>query len=73
LGVLKRRAFITLLEARQQVFRSPRLQQSDRIQRIGWLISLTTDDPEDHRRGAAFQRKQLGWTDGRNVPIEYPE
>jgi hypothetical protein len=43
------------------------------MQRIGWLTSLTTDDPEGHRRGAAFQREQLGWSDGRNVQIEYPE
>jgi hypothetical protein len=73
LGYMKRRAFVTLLEARQQVFRSPRLQQSDRILRIGWLISLITNDPEDHRRGAAFRQKQLGRTNGRNVPTEYPE
>ena len=45
------------------------------MQRIGELKSLTTEDPEDHRRSAVFERnlQQLGWTDGRNVQIEYPE
>jgi putative tryptophan/tyrosine transport system substrate-binding protein len=50
-----------------------RAEQPDRMRRIGWLISLAKDDPEDQRRRAAFQQslQQLGWTEGRNIQIEY--
>jgi ABC-type uncharacterized transport system substrate-binding protein len=50
-----------------------RAQQPDRMRRIGVLIPLTEDHPEAQPRAMAFQRAlaELGWTDGRNVRIDY--
>jgi ABC-type uncharacterized transport system substrate-binding protein len=41
--------------------------------RIGVLISTAADDPEVRTRNTAFLQglQQLGWTDGRNVRIEF--
>ena len=40
---------------------------------IGVLIALAESDPESQPRVAAFRRRlqELGWTDGRNVRIEF--
>src|SRR5712691_11478661 len=48
-------------------------QQGERMRRIGVLHSLAADDPEGQARLTAFVQglQQLGWTDGRNVRIEY--
>jgi putative ABC transport system substrate-binding protein len=50
-----------------------RAQQPDRMRRIGVLMNLATDDPEAQTRVTAFLEglRQLGWTDGRNVLIDY--
>ena len=50
-----------------------RAQQAERMQRIGVLMNLAADDAEGQARVAAFQQalQQLGWTDGRNVRIDY--
>ena len=43
------------------------------MRRIGVLMNLAADDPEGQARIAAFLQglQQLGWTDGRNVRIDY--
>jgi putative ABC transport system substrate-binding protein len=43
------------------------------MRRIGVLTGVAEDDPEGRARIAAFLQglQQLGWTDGRNVRIEY--
>jgi putative ABC transport system substrate-binding protein len=43
------------------------------MRRIGALMNLAENDPEGQARNAAFLQglQQLGWTDGRNVRIEY--
>jgi putative ABC transport system substrate-binding protein len=48
-------------------------QQPDRMRRVGVLMNLAADDSEAQRRLAAFTQtlRQLDWTDGRNVQIEY--
>ena len=48
-------------------------QQSGRTRRIGVLMSLSKDDPEDEQRRAVLQQslQQLGWSEGRNLHIEY--
>ena len=48
-------------------------QQVDRKRRIGVLGGIAADDPEGNARLAAFSQglQQLGWTNGRNVHIEY--
>jgi putative ABC transport system substrate-binding protein len=50
-----------------------RAQQGDRVRRIGMLTSLAMDDPASQARLAALRQElqQFGWTDGRNVQIDY--
>ncbi len=50
-----------------------RAQQPGPVRRIGVLMNLAADDREAQPRVAAFQQglQQLGWSDGRNVRIEY--
>jgi putative ABC transport system substrate-binding protein len=48
-------------------------QRADQMRRIGVLTLFSKDDPEGQRRVAALLQKlqELGWTDGRNVQIEF--
>jgi putative ABC transport system substrate-binding protein len=71
---MKRREFITLLGgAAAALPLAARAQQPQRMRRVGVLIGLTADDPELLTRiGALLQAlEQMGWTDGRNIRIEY--
>jgi ABC-type uncharacterized transport system substrate-binding protein len=47
--------------------------QSERVRRIGVLMNLTADDPEEPARFNALEQglQQFGWIVGRNVQIEY--
>jgi putative ABC transport system substrate-binding protein len=70
---VKRRKFITLaggaavwpLTARGQ-------QQSERIRRVGVLLTLTKDNPDGQARVGAFRQglEALGWKVGDNIRIE---
>jgi putative ABC transport system substrate-binding protein len=69
-----RREFITLLGG--TVIAWPLAawaQQGERVRRIGVLMNVAADDPEGQARLTAFVQglQQLGWTDGRNVRIDY--
>jgi putative ABC transport system substrate-binding protein len=71
---MKRREFIALLGGAATSWpRNALAQQPERMRRIGVLVPLAADDPDMQIRIAAFQQQlqQLGWTDGRNVKIEY--
>jgi putative ABC transport system substrate-binding protein len=70
---MRRREFITLLGGAAAWPLSARAQQPQRMRRIGVLLSLAADDPETLGRAGAFLQglQQLGWTDGRNVRIDY--
>src|SRR5262249_25832899 len=70
---VKRRQFITLLGGAAAWPLAARAQQPQRMRRIGALMSLAEDDPEDRQRRAAFQQglRQLGWTEAGNLSIEY--
>ena len=48
-------------------------QQSERTRRIGVLLPFPKDNLEGQTRIAAFlqEMQQLGWSDGRNLQIEY--
>ena len=48
-------------------------QQSEPKRRIGVLMGLAADDAEGQDRIAAFEQglQQLGWTNGRNLQIDY--
>jgi len=69
-----RREFITLLAGAAAAWPlAAHAQQGERMRRIGVLMPLAADEPESLARIGAFLQglQQLGWTDGRNVRIEY--
>jgi putative tryptophan/tyrosine transport system substrate-binding protein len=70
---MKRRAFITLLGGAAVMWPLAARAQQERVRRIGVLMSFAADDPEGKAQIAAFVQglQQLGWTDGRNVRIDY--
>ena len=70
---MTRRAFITLLGGVAAWPLAVRAQQGERVQRIGMLTNLASDDQEGQTRIAAFLQglQELGWKGGRNVRINY--
>jgi putative ABC transport system substrate-binding protein len=69
---MKRRKFIALIGAAVATPLAVRAQQNERIRRLGVLQSFAKDAPESARIEAFRQELQrLGWTDGRNLQIEY--
>jgi putative tryptophan/tyrosine transport system substrate-binding protein len=70
---MRRREVIALLGSAAAWPRSARAQQGERMRRIGVLMNVAADDPEGQARIAAFRQElqQLGWTDGRDVRIDY--
>jgi putative ABC transport system substrate-binding protein len=70
---MRRRDFIKVLGSGAVAWPlAARAQQPDRMRRIGALAGIE-DDAEGQARFSAFQQglQQLGWTDGRNVRIDY--
>jgi ABC-type uncharacterized transport system substrate-binding protein len=70
---MRRREFITLCGGAAAAWpMMARAQQSERMRRIGVLMSLAADDKQGQARLAAFLQglQELGWTDGRNVRID---
>ena len=70
---MRRREFIKAITASAAGWPlTARAQQSERVRRIGVLMSLAADDREGQARLAAFLQtlQELGWIDGRNVHIE---
>ena len=72
---MRRRDFIALVGGAAAAWPVPtHAQPAERMRRIGMLTGgAAADDPEVQARSAAFLKalQQLGWTDGRNVRIEY--
>jgi putative ABC transport system substrate-binding protein len=71
---VKRRELITLLGGAAAAWPlAARAQQRARVRHIGVLMNLAADDRESQARNAALLQglQQLGWTDGRNVRIDY--
>ena len=71
---MKRREFITLIGGAAAAWPlAARAQQAERMRRIGVISAGRSDDPDVRARNAAFVQglAQLGWTDGRNVRIDY--
>ena len=71
---MKRREFIGLVSGAVAAWPLPlRSQQLDRKRKIGVLAGIAADDREGTARLAAFSQglEQLGWTEGRNLDIEY--
>jgi putative ABC transport system substrate-binding protein len=71
---MRRREFISLLGGAAAAWPlATRAQQPERMRHIGVLTGLAADDPETQARNAVFLQslQELGWTDGRNVRLEY--
>jgi len=73
---MRRREFISLIGGAGGAVAWPLAglaQHSERMRRVGVLMSFAADDPEARRRTAAFETglRDLGWVDGRNIRIEY--
>jgi putative ABC transport system substrate-binding protein len=75
---MRRREFITLaggaLAAPSLCWPlAARAQHSDRVPRVGVLLAVAAGDPDVQRRIEAFRQglQEFGWTEGRNVSVEY--
>ena len=71
---MRRRQFITLLGGAAATWPlAAQAQHAEQMRRLGVLMSVAEDGPEGQARLAAFTNRlqQLGWTDGRNVRINY--
>ena len=68
-----RRKFLATLGGAAAWPLAARAQQSERVRRVGVFMSTAADDSESLARVGAFLQglQELGWTDGRNVRIEY--
>jgi putative tryptophan/tyrosine transport system substrate-binding protein len=71
---MKRREFLSLLASTAVAWPLPaRAQKRDQVRKIGVLSPFSENDLETKAKLSAFKERfeQLGWTDGRNVRIEY--
>ena len=70
---MQRREFITLLGSAAVWPLTAYAQQSERIRRIGVLLSGAEDDPEMQARAGALREglAALGWIEGRNYRFEF--
>jgi putative tryptophan/tyrosine transport system substrate-binding protein len=71
---MRRREFISLIGGAVAAWPlAARAQQGERMRRIGVLVGLFEDDPDTKVRLAGFQQglERLGWSEGRNVHIDY--
>jgi putative ABC transport system substrate-binding protein len=70
---MTRREFITLIGAAAMWPLAVRAQQPERMQRVGILVSGAENDPEIQARLAGFRQGlgRFGWSEGRNVNIDY--
>src|SRR5262245_38314760 len=70
---MRRRDMICLLGGAAAIWPgAARVQQTERVRRIGVLMNVAENDPEGPPRIAAFVQRlqQLGWTDGSNIRID---
>jgi putative ABC transport system substrate-binding protein len=70
---MRRRTFITLLGGAAAWPLAARAQQTERMRRIGVLMGQAEDDPDTKARLSGLRRglESLGWSEGRNVRIDY--
>src|ERR1700731_475449 len=69
---MRRREFITLIGGAASWPLAAQAQQSQRMRRVGVLMSTAAGDLESMARYTAFldRLQELGWSDGRNVRID---
>ena len=70
---MQRRQFIAGLASAAAAWPQPARAQTGRMPRIGVLLPLAENDPEQIARRAGLLQglERLGWSDGRNVRIDY--
>ena len=71
---MRRREFITLLGGAAATWPlAARAQQPEQMRRIGVLMGLAEDDPDTKARLSGLRQglERLGWSEGRNVRIDY--
>jgi putative tryptophan/tyrosine transport system substrate-binding protein len=71
---MRRRDFIALLGGAAASWPlGARAQQSNRLRLVGVLFAMSPSDPESELRVRAFEAglRELGWTEGRNLRLEY--
>src|SRR5215469_1874370 len=70
---MRRRDFITLAAGAAAWPLATQAQQQERVRRIGVLLQAAKNDPVTEIRIKAFLQglEQLGWTEGRNLQLEY--
>ena len=70
---MRRRQFITLLGGAAAWPLTARAQQGERTRRVGVLMPFSAGDPEVEARKPGFEQtlRQLGWTVGTNLLIDY--
>jgi putative ABC transport system substrate-binding protein len=70
---MRRRELLALLGGTAAWPLAARAQQRGRIRRVCVLINLAADDPEALARVTALAQglQALGWTDGRNIRVDY--
>ena len=71
---MRRREFITLIGGAAAAWPvGARAQQPERMRRVGVLIPFAESDVDAQIRVTEFQQRlqQLGWTNGRNIRIDY--
>ena len=70
---MRRREFISFFSGAVAWPLGARAQQGGRVRRVGVLMPFAKDNAETQARIAAFlnEMRRLGWTDGRNLEIEY--
>ena len=71
---MRRRQFIVLLGGAAACWPlGARAQQSNRLRLVGVLFAMSPSDPESELRVRAFEAglRELGWTEGRNMRLEY--
>src|SRR5262245_24779028 len=68
-----RRVLIVMLGGAAAWPPTARAQQPERMRRIGALLAYAESDSEAQANVAAFREglQKLGWTEGRNVRIDY--
>jgi putative ABC transport system substrate-binding protein len=70
---MRRREFMTLVGGAAVAWPLPASAQSEQMRRICVLMGIAESDPSQRSLVSAFteELKDLGWTDGRNVHIDY--
>src|SRR4051794_29659862 len=70
---MRRREFVGLVGGAVAWPVAARAQPAERMRRIGVLVGLAENDPEMQQRLAGFRQglEKLGWSEGRNVRIDY--